>query len=145
MKTLPAKNYKILLLLTAVVSLFFIAGCARKISFAKSAIVPAASGRVKIKRDNNKNYAIQISVENLAKSNKLSPPKSTYVVWMETEDHGTKNIGQLNTSTGLLSSKLKASLNTVTPYKPRKIFVKAENNASLSYPQGSTVLATGSF
>lgn len=61
---------------------------------------------------------------------------------MKTEDNGRKNIGQLKTSSGLFSSKLKSSLNTVSSFKPTGFFVTAEDNSNIQYPTGQVVLTT---
>ena len=114
----------------------------KKMMFASSSVVPAATGSVKIKTDNNKNHTIEVSVTNLASADKLSPPKNIYVVWMITENNGTKNIGQLNSSSGFLSKTMKASLKTVTSFNPTSFFITAEDNGDIQYPQSSTVLTT---
>ena len=124
---------------------FFLQSCARKITFATSSVVPAAEGSVKVKRDNNKNYNIEINVMRLADPKRLSPPREMYVVWMETEGKGTNNLGQLKTSSGLFSKTLKSSLTTVSAFKPTRIFITAEDDASIQYPAGQTVLSTNSF
>ena len=145
MNNLNRTSNKISLVLIAIFSLFFIMGCAKKLSFQRSRIVPAAEGRVKVKQDKNKNYAIDISVKNLAQAKDLTPSSSTYVIWMETNDNGYKNIGQLKSSSGLLSKALKASFNTVTSFKPKRIFITGENDPSITRPEGVTVLTTGTF
>lgn len=119
--------------------------CARKITFLPSPETPAATGKVKIKKDNNNNYNISIRIEHLAPSNRLQPPANTYVVWIVTEQNETKNMGQINSSTSFLSSKLKASFDTVSPSKPVKVFITAENNGAAFYPGGRTVLTTNNF
>lgn len=116
--------------------------CAQKVNFNTSTVVPAAEGKVKIDKDRNNNYKIEVSVMRLAEPEKLEPPKNTYVVWITTSDHGIKNIGRLKTSTGFLSKTLKASLETVTSYKPRRVFVTAENNGAIQYPGNQVVLTT---
>lgn len=110
--------------------------------FTSSDIVPAAVGSVKIKSDNNKNQTIEVNVKHLAPSSKLSPPQNTYVVWMMTERNGTQNIGQLNSSSSLLSKTLKASLKTVTSYNPTSFFITAEDNGNVQYPASMVVLST---
>lgn len=125
--------------------LVFASSCARKANFTTSTIVPASEGKVKVKKDNNKNYVVDIDVKNLADPNRLPVPKSTYVAWIETQSNGVQNIGQLKTSTGLLSSTLKASLETSTPFKPVRVFITAEDNASIQYPGNYVVLNTASF
>jgi hypothetical protein len=136
---------KLLFVLTGIMVLFYFSSCARKISFLTSSVVPAAEGTVKINKDKNKNYHIQISLSNLAEPNRLQPSKNTYVVWMETDDNAVKNIGQINTSTGFLSKRLKASFETVTPVKPTKIFITAEDDSNIQYPGMQVVLTTNNF
>ncbi|MDQ2863230.1 MAG: hypothetical protein M3R50_06205 [Bacteroidota bacterium] len=119
-----------------------ISSCARKMSFQNSSVVPGAEGKVKIKKDKNKNYKIDLNVIHLTEARRLSPPRQTYVVWMKTDNNGTKNIGNLNPSSGLFSKTLKSSLQTVTPYHPESFFITAEDDASIQYPHGETVLTT---
>jgi hypothetical protein len=133
-----------LFVIAAFTSLVF-ASCARKVAFLTSSIVPAAEGTVKVKKDDNKNYHIQIALSNLAEPNRLQPSKNTYVVWMDTDNQVTKNIGQINSSTGFLSGKLKASFETVSSNKPNKIFITAENDAGVQYPGSQVVLTTNNF
>lgn len=119
--------------------------CARKIAFLTSSVVPAAEGSVKVRKDNNNNYAIRIELINLAEPGRLQPAKQTYVVWMETDRDLMKNIGQINTSTGLFSKTLKASFGTVSSVKPTKIYITAEDDAGIQYPGSQVVLSTDSF
>ncbi|MGI8637443.1 MAG: hypothetical protein ACR2KZ_18765 [Segetibacter sp.] len=139
---LSGGNFSVVL---AILIIFSLSSCSRKISFARSTVVPAAEGQVKIKKDNNKNYSIDLNVMRLAEPKRLSPPKDTYVAWMETEQNGTKNIGRLTTSSGLFSSTLKSSLSTTTPYKPTAFFITAEDDSNVQYPGGQVVLRTNSF
>lgn len=134
-----------IVIIAAVALVFCLNSCARKINFQSSSVVPAARGDVKVKKDNNNNYHIQISLSNLAESNRLQPAKNTYVVWMESSDNATKNIGQINSSTGFLSDKLKANFETVSSTKPTRIFVTAEDDASIQYPGSQVVLTTNRF
>jgi hypothetical protein len=117
--------------------------CSRKMAFETSSVVPAAEGSVKLKKDKNSNYLVKLDVVNLAEPQRLEPPKNTYVVWAETAQNGTQNIGQLKTSSGLLSKTLKSSLETTTPFKPTNFFITAEDNANIQYPGGQVVLRTG--
>ncbi len=124
---------------------FLLTSCAKKVAFPSSSVVPAADGNVKIKKDDNNNYAIEVSLKHLAPSKSLMPPKDYYVVWIETESNGIKNIGQISSSSGLLSSTLKASLKTVTSFRPRVVFITAEDNANVQFPGSYVVLRTNSF
>jgi hypothetical protein len=131
---------KVLLIIATVLAL---QACNNKSSFLTSTVVPAAEGTVKIKSDKNNNYVIDLEVIRLAEPGRLNPPKDIYIVWMETDQNGVKNIGQLKTSSGFMSKMLKSSLETVTPYKPRRIIITAEDDAHLQYPGSQVVLRTG--
>lgn len=132
----------------AVVVFFFIvlflSACGTQAKFATSTVVPAAEGEVKVKKDNNNNYAVKVSVENLAEPNRLPQPKNVYVVWADTPN-GVQNLGRLDVDKGFLSGKLKANLETVLPYKPSRIFITAEDAATITYPGSYVVLNTNSF
>lgn len=119
-----------------------IASCARKMTFQTSSVVPAAEGRVKVKKDKNKNYNIDLSTIRLADPSRLNPPKSIYIVWMDTEKNGTKKVGQLKTSSSLLSKTMKSSLKTTMPYNPTSFFISAEDNPDIYSPSGQIVLRT---
>ena len=133
---------KLVLFATILFTIFSLNSCAKKLTFGTSSIVPGAEGSVKIKSDKNKNTSIDLSVDRLADPSRLNPPKKTYVVWMETQSNGTKNIGSLNTSSGFLSGKMKSSLKTVTPFKPTGFFITAEDDATAQYANGQVVLRT---
>ena len=119
--------------------------CSKKIEFEKSPVVPAARGVVKISKNSNKNYIIKIKFDNLAEVDRLEPPKNTYVVWMVTDQKSTKNIGQIKSSSSMMSSKLKADFETATPFKPVKIFITAEDDGNVEYPGTFTILSTNNF
>jgi hypothetical protein len=129
----------------AVIIVFSVNSCATSVSFLNSSVVPSAQGKVKIKTDKNKNYVIQISLSNLAESTRMQPSKLTYIVWMVTDRELTKNIGQLNSSKGFMSKALKGSFKTVSSDKPVKIFITAEDDASIQYPGTPVVLSTDKF
>jgi len=129
----------------SIVTIATLQSCARKITFLPSSEAPAANGKVKIKKDQNDNYNIEVSIKRLSPANKLTPPAKTYVVWIETDQNETKNIGQINSSSSLLSSKLKASLTAVSPSKPTRLFITTEENGTAFYPGSRVVLTTKKF
>lgn len=141
-------NFNTKNILSGLLFTFFLAAftsCSKKVTFLNSSVVPAAQGYVKVNKDDNKNYVIKIEIKNLAEVNRLQPPKNNYVIWMITDENSTKNIGQIKSGSSMMSSKLKASFETVTPFKPTKIFITAEDNADVQYPGAPTVLSTNSF
>ncbi len=121
---------------------FTFSSCARKMSFQISSVVPAAEGTVKIKKDKNSNYNIDLNVMRLASPDRLNPPKEFYVVWMNSDNNAAKNIGQIKTSSSLLSKTLKSSLETVSTINPTGFFITAESDANVQYPGEQVVLKT---
>ena len=130
-------NYSVLF-----ATMFFFTSCSKKFVFSDSAIVPAAEGTIKLKKDNNDNYGVKLSVKNLAPADKLVESRNTYVLWANTKGNGIKNLGQLKNDSGLFSKALKSELNTATPFKPESFFITAENKADINYPDGQVILKT---
>ena len=128
----------VVLLLTTIL----LSSCAQKMSFQTSTVVPAATGDVTAKKDKNENYTITVNVLNLAEPQKLSPAKEAYVVWMENGKDPVKKLGQITTSSGMLSKALKGELKATSVTEPTRVFITAENNASIEYPDGQIVLTT---
>jgi hypothetical protein len=118
---------------------------AKKYPFLNSSIVPGAKGYVKVKKDKNKNYLVKVEVSDLAKIERVNSSKTTYVVWMETDEGHAENMGQLKSSTGFLSKRHNASLETVSPFKPVKVFITTENGTNVRYPGEQEVLSTENF
>lgn len=118
---------------------------AKKVHFLVSNVVPAARGFVKVNRDKNRNYVIKIKLSNLAEVHRLNPSKLSYVVWIVTDRDVTKNIGQIESSTKVLSTKLKATFETVSSFKPIQIFITTEDDASVQSPGTQVVLTTKKF
>jgi len=147
MKTLKLNfsSRNLLLGASALLLLLSFSSCAKKITFQNSSVVPAARGKVTVDKDNNKNYVVKIKIDNLAEVSRLESSKKTYVVWMETDESQVKNIGQIKSDTKFISSKLKASFETVTAFKPIKISITAEDNADAQYPGSQLVLETNRF
>lgn len=91
------KKISVALAITVMLS---ISSCSQKIPFLTSFVVPSAEGVVKIKNDENNNCMIDLSVMRLADPTRLTPPKVGYIAWMETENNGVRNIGQLKHQLG---------------------------------------------
>lgn len=136
------KNKHIILSLLVLLIFSGMTACSRKLSFRESAIVPAAQGNVKFKKDKNENYAIDLSVRHLSPPERLVESRDTYVVWAKTERNGLKNLGQLKSSRGLFRKELKSELETVTTFEPRGFFITAERAADIGYPEGQVILTT---
>ena len=142
MKTNTKQSKNIVIIIAMVLTITVFSSCATKVVFLSSAVVPAAEGKITIKEDSNKNYEIKVKIANLADSQRLTPPKNVYVVWMLTEFNNTKNIGQIISSSGSMSNNMKASFETVSSFRPIKIFITAEDDADIQYPNAEVVLIT---
>ncbi|WP_316822603.1 hypothetical protein [Pedobacter gandavensis] len=116
-----------------------LSSCSKKFVMQNSGIAPAAYAIAKVDKGDNDNYKVEIKVTHLAPSKDLHPSRKTYVVWMETDKNGTKNIGQLQSSSSMFSRLLKGYLETFTSFKPVGFFITAENEPAISYP-GSMVI-----
>ena len=133
-------NIKKGILLFSVLLLVLFVSCSKKTAFNTSPIIPAARGEVAVKKDNNENYHIELQISFLAEPERLNPPKSTYVVWMLSEDSNPINLGQI-----VGTSKLHVKFETVSSSKPKLIFVTAEDDPSVLYPGNMRVLETNKF
>ncbi len=140
---MKSQNYFTGILMIAM--MFFIASCSTSETFLNSSVVPAATGKVKVKKDGNQNYVINLKVEDLASVDRLQSSKDMYVVWMETERGNYENLGQLNSSTGFMSKQRTASLETVSSFKPVRLFITTENEKNARYPNQEVILTTGRF
>jgi hypothetical protein len=129
----------------AVMMIVTLTSCEKKIIFLNSTVVPGADGYIKVKKDNNKNYIIKVEVSDLAEVERVQASKTTYVVWMETDEGNAENLGQLISSKSFFSKRNSASLETVSSYKPAKIFITTEEGINTQYPGRQVVLTTENF
>lgn len=136
---------KIFISVFAALFLFSLNSFAKKVRFSVSSVVPAARGYVKISRDNNQNYIIRIELSDLAEASRLETPKLTYIVWMDSNEASTMNMGQIKSSATFLTKRLKANFETTTPYKPAQIFITAEDDPGYQLPGAQIILTTKRF
>ena len=108
--------------------------CSTTVKFPVSQIVPAADGKVMIKKDKNNNYQIGVKIKYLANADRLNPPKEHYIAWIITNSGKTVNIGMLASD-----KKNNASLQGLTSFKPDQIFITAENENNASWPSSQEI------
>jgi hypothetical protein len=121
-----------ILILTFLLTMF--TNCSSTTTLPISSVTPASDITVNKTKDNNNNFLLEISVANLSSPQRLSPPKSVYVVWIVTQDNNSKNIGQLK-----VENAKKASLKTLTAFDPKEIFITAEDRGNTQTPQGPEI------
>ncbi len=124
---------------TLVLALFLCAALwAKEFHFSNSSsVAPGAAGRVDVDHDRNGNTALKIHVYHLADPEKLSPPKSVYVVWVQPPGKPPVSVGQLK-----VNEDLEGTLTATTPFKAFDTFITAEENAHVDTPSGPEVLRT---
>jgi hypothetical protein len=133
-----------LLLSLAAILLLVVSSCATKVNFPVSKVAPRADVSAKVKGDANGNFKIDLKVENLTSPDRLNPPKEMYVVWIETA-RGTKNLGQLNMSSGMFSATRKGSLSTTSAFEPKRILITAENVSTNNQPSTQVIIESEIF
>jgi hypothetical protein len=126
--------------LSFIFAAIMITACSKKITFPVSNVVPAAEAVVKVDKDDNRNYEVELEVSNLASPNRLTPSREHYVVWMVTKKHGTINLGRL-----YINRKNNGKFTTNTPYEPIRIFITAEDDSKAVLPSTQVVLNSEDF
>jgi hypothetical protein len=112
-----------------------LASAAKKYPMTAASIVPGARADVEINKDKNGNTRLKMTVQHLANLENLTPRASAYVVWLRERGGNAENQGQLK-----MDKNLKATFETVTPFKSFEVFVTAEQDARGTGPDGQEVL-----
>lgn len=104
------------------------------------------TGLVQVKRDSNSNYVIHVNLKNLEESSTIKrDTKNAYIVWMDADKQMTQNLGQINRNTGWLSDKSKASFEATSVFKPTKVFITEEIDATVQKPGLKVIWSTNKF
>ncbi len=111
--------------------MLLLSACVNTVKFPVSSVAPAADIVATKKTDKNGNYLIKVKAINLAAATRLNPPKEAYYVWISTDENGIRNTGKL-----IMKNAKTASLETLTPFSFREIFITAEDNGDISFPYG---------
>lgn len=96
---------------------------------------PAAQGVAELEHDKNGNLTVDLKVKHLAKPEALTPPKSTYVVWIQPNNSSVNKLGDLR-----VNDKLEGEFKSPVPVANFQIFVTAEDGPTVSQPSGTEVL-----
>jgi hypothetical protein len=115
-------------------------GCAQKVDFQARPMVPASDVTAKVTRDRNENAKINLDIDHLAQPQSLVPPRALYVVWAETPQGRTINLGRLK-----VNDNRSAKFEGVTPLEKFRLLITAEDQADALVPSRQIVLATEMF
>lgn len=130
-KNLKTNQMKTLKSLTILALILIMSSCANIAKFPTSPVTPAADITATQKHDKNGNTILIISAKNLAAVDRLEPPRSAYVVWIQSEKDGVRNIGKLANKNAQTTG-----LETLVPFKFSQVFITAESEADAAYPSG---------
>ena len=112
-----------------------VAYAAKKYPMTAASSVPGARAEVEISKDSNGNTRLKMTVQHLANLENLTPRASAYVIWLQERGGNSENQGQLK-----MDKNLKATFETVTPFKSFEVFVTAEQDSRVKSPSGPEVL-----
>ncbi|HZU33523.1 MAG TPA: hypothetical protein VFB79_20585 [Candidatus Angelobacter sp.] len=96
---------------------------------------PAAEGKVITDNDRNGNTGVEVQVKHMATPQSLTPPKQTYLVWVQPRGKDPELLGALRVNDGL-----EGSLKATTTYKDFDILVTAEDNMKPEMPSSMVIL-----
>jgi len=100
--------------------------------------VPAATGTVHAQRDkDNQNTKLDIKVDHLARPDALTPPATTYLVWVRPGGGDPVKQGALG-----VNHDIKGELHAVTVAKNFDLFITAEQGETVTVPSSNQVLRT---
>lgn len=99
--------------------------------------IPAAIGKVKVAEQKDGNSKVKVEVEHLAQPGDVNAAASAYVVWLKPESGTAQNVGALT-----VDKDRKGKLETKTAFTNFQVFVTAEEDANVTRPSQTTIMAT---
>jgi hypothetical protein len=109
---------------------------AKTFPLTSSQAVPAAAGKIEVKKDKNGNNEVTIKTEHLAQPGMLTPPASTYVIWFQEQNGEPMNQGNLK-----VGKSLKSEFKATTHFANFDVSVTAEGDPMTKSPSGQVVLS----
>lgn len=112
-------------------------GWAKTYHMTASTDVPGAAANLSVGKQKNGNLQIELKADHLAKPGRLTPPASSYIVWLQQEGAQPQSQGELK-----IGNDLKGELKASTHLNNFKLFVTAESDAQATAPSEQVVLRT---
>lgn len=122
---------KTLKIISLILITVLLASCASTSNFPVSSLVPAADITAKFQKIGKGNYMVTITANNLAASERLNPAKQAYVIWAVSDFGNIRNVGNF-----VQKNAVKATYKASFPYKPKEIFITAEDDEGICLPNG---------
>jgi hypothetical protein len=110
-----------------------------KKQLATSSLNPSGKGTVTVRSDANRNTALEIEVDHLARPERIAQDAKTYVVWISPVNNPSQaqSLGALT-----VDQNLNGSLAAVTPLQSFDLFITPEPSATVTKPSGERMLWT---
>lgn len=96
---------------------------------------PAAQGKINTSNDRNGNTEVEVQVKHMATPQSLTPPRQSYMVWVQPRGKDAELLGALR-----VNSDLGGSLKASTTYKDFDVLITAEDDAKPSTPSSTVIL-----
>ena len=130
-------SMKLIKLSSIMLVALFAIGCAQTLKVQRGTLVPAATAKAKVTKDDHGNAKLRLDVERLAPPTNLSPPRKTYMVWAQANSGSQQRLGALT-----VSEEGEGSFEAVVPMSNFKVVVTAEDGREVEKPTGPMVLWT---
>ena len=127
--------HKRLALLVAITFLLTTAAWSREDKLVSTGLAPAAQGKVITSTDRNGNTEVEVQVKHVANPHSLTPPRESYIVWVQPRGMQPQMLGALR-----INEDLQGSLKATTTYKDFDVLITAEDNMKPETPSGSVIL-----
>jgi hypothetical protein len=111
------------------------AAWAREDRLTNTGAAPAAEGKIVTDNDRNGNTGVNIEVKHMATPQSLTPPKQTYLVWVQPRGKDPELLGALR-----VNSDLQGSLKAATTYKNFDVLITAEDSIKPDAPSSMVIL-----
>jgi hypothetical protein len=108
---------------------------AREDRLVNTGAAPAAEGKVITDNDRNGNTGVEVQVKHMATPQSLTPPRQTYLVWVQPRGKDPELLGALR-----VNENLEGSLRAATPYKDFEILITAEDSTKPESPSSAVIL-----
>lgn len=122
-------------LLIAIAIVLTTVAWSREDKLTNTGLTPAAEGKVVTSTDRNGNTEVEVQVKHVARPQALTPPRQSYLVWVQPRGTQPQLLGALR-----VNEDLEGSLKATTTYKDFDVLVTAEDNLKAETPSSTVIL-----
>jgi hypothetical protein len=122
-------------LLIAIAFVLTTVAWSREDRLTNTGLTPAAQGKVVSSNDRNGNTEVEVQVKHVASPHSLTPPRQSYLVWVQPRGMQPQLLGALR-----INDDLEGSLKATTTYKDFDVLITAEDNMKPEAPSNTVIL-----